>query len=226
MFSVDDMRSIDDWGHFAPLVVTPNIDRLAAMGTTFERAITQVPLCNASRASLFTGQQPSQTGVLDNGLLWYERVDAADTLPAVLRQPAPMSRCTARTSTTTRSTPARGRSCSTTSCYAPFDGDPAKVAHDGVYQRHPFKSGRYTDGHRPSRRAHRRRRRRLPATGRAPRRTLLPRRRDHQAAPQLVGADGVLRSLRSGARSAQLCEESLGTARSSRGTASTSMCRR
>ena len=45
------------------------------MGTTFTRAITQVPVCNASRSSVFTGQQPSQTGILDNYVPWYERVD-------------------------------------------------------------------------------------------------------------------------------------------------------
>ena len=69
MLSIDDLRSLSDWGHFTPLVETPNIERLMTMGTTFERAITQVPLCNPSRSSVFSGQQPSQTGVLDNAAL-------------------------------------------------------------------------------------------------------------------------------------------------------------
>ncbi len=66
--------------------MTPNIDRLAAMGTTFERAITQVPVCNRlagqrlHRAAAEPDRHPRQR------LPWYERVDAADTLPAVLRQ--------------------------------------------------------------------------------------------------------------------------------------------
>ena len=66
MFTIDDLRSTADWGHFASLVVAPNIDRLMEQGTTFERAITQVPLCNPSRSSVLTGQNPSQTGILDN----------------------------------------------------------------------------------------------------------------------------------------------------------------
>ena len=54
-------------------------------GTTFERAITQVPLCGPSRSSVFTGQQPSQTGVVDNSIPWFELINPADTLPAVLK---------------------------------------------------------------------------------------------------------------------------------------------
>ena len=53
MFTIDDMRSVEDWGNFASLVVTPNIDRLMDAGTTFERAVAQVPLCNPSRSSVF-----------------------------------------------------------------------------------------------------------------------------------------------------------------------------
>jgi arylsulfatase A-like enzyme len=85
MFSVDDLRAVNDLGHFTSLVSTPNIDRLAEMGTTFERAITQVPVCNPSRASVFSGMQPSRTGVLDNSIPWFERIDPAGTLPAVLK---------------------------------------------------------------------------------------------------------------------------------------------
>ena len=85
MLSIGDMRTINNWGHFTPLIETPNIDRLAAMGTTFERAVTQVPLCNPSRTSVLSGLEPSRTGVLDNALVWQERVDPADTLPAVLK---------------------------------------------------------------------------------------------------------------------------------------------
>ena len=85
MLSVDDMRTIGNWGRFTPLIETPNIDRLAEMGTTFERAVTQVPLCNPARTSVLSGQQPSRTGVLDNAMVWHERVNPADTLPGVLK---------------------------------------------------------------------------------------------------------------------------------------------
>ena len=39
----------------SPICQTPNIDRLAADGTTFEKAYTPVSLCSPARASYFTG---------------------------------------------------------------------------------------------------------------------------------------------------------------------------
>ncbi|HSQ55040.1 MAG TPA: sulfatase [Gemmata sp.] len=61
--AIDDLN---DWvgplgGH--PQVKTPNIDRLAARGTTFTSAHCQAPLCNPSRTSILTGLRPSTTGV-------------------------------------------------------------------------------------------------------------------------------------------------------------------
>lgn len=85
LFSIDDMRSPDSWGHFASLVSTPNVAALMAQGTTFSRAISQAPLCNPSRASFLSGQQPTETGVLDNATPWFERIDPAATLPGVLK---------------------------------------------------------------------------------------------------------------------------------------------
>ncbi|TPE53516.1 sulfatase-like hydrolase/transferase [Amaricoccus solimangrovi] len=85
MLSVDDMRMLTNWGHFAPLVETPNMDRLAALGTTFDRAVAQVPVCNPSRTSVLSGLEPSRTGVLDNSVAWDERVNPADTLFGVLK---------------------------------------------------------------------------------------------------------------------------------------------
>ncbi|NND08946.1 MAG: sulfatase [Saprospiraceae bacterium] len=41
---------------------TPNIDRLAEMGTLFTNAHCQAPICGPSRASIMTGLYPSTTG--------------------------------------------------------------------------------------------------------------------------------------------------------------------
>lgn len=45
---------------------TPTIDRLAAEGVSFDRAMTPCPLCLPSRASLFTGLYPTQNNMMSN----------------------------------------------------------------------------------------------------------------------------------------------------------------
>ncbi|PCC26495.1 Choline-sulfatase [Arthrobacter rhombi] len=46
---------------------TPNIDRLAAESAVFDRAYCNTPLCAPSRASMMTGEMPSDLGCYDNG---------------------------------------------------------------------------------------------------------------------------------------------------------------
>lgn len=61
----DDLR--DYGGAFTRDVVkTPNLDRLRARGTTFERAFVQYPVCNPSRSSMMVGLRVEQTGIANN----------------------------------------------------------------------------------------------------------------------------------------------------------------
>ena len=46
-----------------PDIRTPNIDRLAAEGTLFERCYSSNAVCSPTRATLLTGLMPSQHGV-------------------------------------------------------------------------------------------------------------------------------------------------------------------
>ena len=64
--AVDDLN---DWvgclgGH--PQTKTPHIDDLASRGVLFSNAHCAAPACTPSRASLFTGQMPQNTGVWSN----------------------------------------------------------------------------------------------------------------------------------------------------------------
>ena len=76
----DDLR--DFGGAFTREVVkTPNLDRLRARGTTFERAYVQYPVCNPSRSSMMTGLRAEQTGIVGND------IPLRDTLPDVVTLP-------------------------------------------------------------------------------------------------------------------------------------------
>jgi arylsulfatase A-like enzyme len=71
------MIAIDDLNHWVghlgrnPQTKTPNIDRLAAQGTSFSRAYCTAPACNPSRASLMSGMRPSTTGCYLNSQDWH-----------------------------------------------------------------------------------------------------------------------------------------------------------
>ena len=59
--AIDDQN---DWiGHLGghPMAKTPNLDKLAARGTSFLNAHCQAPLCNPSRTSLMLGLRPTTT---------------------------------------------------------------------------------------------------------------------------------------------------------------------
>ena len=63
--------AVDDWNDQVGCmgdkqVITPNLDRLAAMGTLFTNAHCSAPICNPSRASIYSGLLPSSTGIYNN----------------------------------------------------------------------------------------------------------------------------------------------------------------
>lgn len=67
-----DPRYMGHAGH--PRVQTPNMDRLAAKGTSFTSAYTNCPICVPARASFATGQYVHDIGYWDNAIAWDGKV--------------------------------------------------------------------------------------------------------------------------------------------------------
>jgi len=58
----DDLNDyVETWGGH-PQVRTPNLNRLVKSGVSFRQAHTNIPICGSSRASLFTGIYPHNSG--------------------------------------------------------------------------------------------------------------------------------------------------------------------
>lgn len=77
----DDFNTaLSGYGH--PQCKTPNLDKLAALGTSFTRAYCQFPLCGPSRASIMSGRYPLSNGVMGNGGLLK---GSLPTLPQIFR---------------------------------------------------------------------------------------------------------------------------------------------
>ena len=77
---VDDLRP-DIGAYGDEYIKTPNMDRLARQGVTFDRAYCQQAVCNPSRASLLTGLRP------DSIQVWDLRTDFRDNVPDVVTLP-------------------------------------------------------------------------------------------------------------------------------------------
>ncbi|MGP3928941.1 sulfatase-like hydrolase/transferase [Nonomuraea sp. KM88] len=91
LFLMTDQHRVDTLGCYGnPHVATPNLDRLAATGTRFDRFYTPTAICTPARASLLTGQAPFRHRLLANyernvGYLEDLREDAF-TFPEALRE--------------------------------------------------------------------------------------------------------------------------------------------
>jgi iduronate 2-sulfatase len=84
LIMVDDLR--DYGGAFTPRVVkTPNLDRLRARGTTFERAYVQYPVCNPSRSSMMTGMRAERTGIVGNDIRLRQKMSDIITMPQLCK---------------------------------------------------------------------------------------------------------------------------------------------
>lgn len=66
VFFTDDLGGDDTSVYGSTDVRTPNIDRLAAMGMTFDSAFVVSPACAPSRAALLTGLMPARNGAEAN----------------------------------------------------------------------------------------------------------------------------------------------------------------
>jgi uncharacterized sulfatase len=84
LIMADDLR--DFGGAFTKEIVqTPNLDRLRARGTTFERAYVQYPVCNPSRSSLMTGLRAERTGIVGNDIPLRQVMPEVITLPQLCK---------------------------------------------------------------------------------------------------------------------------------------------
>lgn len=81
--AVDDLN---DWvgfmGGYPGDVKTPNLDRLARMGTAFTNAHTASPVCCPSRVAVLSGQLPSTSGIYNNRHWWKPNLPDLVTIPA------------------------------------------------------------------------------------------------------------------------------------------------
>ena len=83
--AVDDL--VPNLGCYNDFVsISPNIDHLASMGTTFLHAQCQWPVCGPSRASIMSGLRPESSGVMDLKTKWREANPKIVSLPQYLKK--------------------------------------------------------------------------------------------------------------------------------------------
>jgi len=85
--AVDDLN---DWvgfmGGYTGQAKTPNLDRLAKMGTAFTNAHTASPVCCPSRVAVLSGQLPTTSGIYSNRHWWKPNAPELITIPAHFRK--------------------------------------------------------------------------------------------------------------------------------------------
>lgn len=82
---------VDDLNHWIGYfgrnnqVITPNLDRLSAMGVSFTNAYCTAPACCPSRASVMSGIRPSSSGVYKNQNDWRTVIPDNKTIPSYFK---------------------------------------------------------------------------------------------------------------------------------------------
>lgn len=85
MIISDDLRpDLPSYGN--KIVKTPNIERIAARATKFDRAYTQYPLCNPSRTAFLTGRYPTQHKIYNSNDYFRRTYPDWVTLPQYFKQ--------------------------------------------------------------------------------------------------------------------------------------------
>lgn len=94
LFTADDLRP--ELGCYGSAAITPNLDALAARGTTFTRAYCQQAVCNPSRSSMLTGLRPGTLGLYVNGTHFRELKPEVMTLPLWFKEHGYTTRCSGK----------------------------------------------------------------------------------------------------------------------------------
>ena len=87
LFSFDDAVTFYHYANvFKEPLQIPNLDAFRKQSTVFHKAYCQSPICGPSRASLMSARTPHQLGVFQNDDSVFDRINARDMWPYLLKQ--------------------------------------------------------------------------------------------------------------------------------------------